>query len=80
MTTRLHTPAELREEIVDAGLVCEKVLGVEGPWGILPGMNEWMDEEGRYYDLARKYARAVEEEESLLGASCHLLAVARKHT
>ena len=73
----LHTPAELREEVTDAGLVCEKVLGVEGPWGILHGMNEWMDEEGRYYELALKYARAIEEEESLLGASCHLLAVAR---
>jgi hypothetical protein len=41
-------------------------------------MQSWLDQRGRYYELILKYARAVEEEESLLGASFHLLAVATK--
>ncbi len=77
-TAYFHQPAGLRAEIAGAGLACEKVVGVEGPWCVMSELNGWLDEQGRYYDLALKYARAIEEEESLLGASFHLLGVARK--
>ena len=77
-TAYFHHPRELREEVAAAGLVCEKVIGVEGPWCAMNEMQAWLDQCGRYYELTLKYARAVEEEESLLGASFHLLAVATK--
>jgi mycothiol synthase len=77
-TAYFHKPRELREEIAEAGLVCDRLVGVEGPLCAMNEMREWLDGRGRYYELALKYTRAVEEEESLLGASFHLLAVARK--
>ncbi len=77
-TAYFHHPQELREEVVAAGLVCDHVIGVEGPWCAMNEMQAWLDLRGRYYELTLKYARAVEEEESLLGANFHLLAVATK--
>ena len=77
-TAYLYRPTDLREEITGAGLVCEKVVGVEGPVCILNELNEWLDRRDRYYELTLKYAQAVEEEPSLLGASFHLLAIVRK--
>jgi ubiquinone/menaquinone biosynthesis C-methylase UbiE len=41
-----HLPDELREEITEAGLVCEGVLGIEGP-GWLMGEEAWDDESAR---------------------------------
>ncbi len=77
-TAYFHPPAELREEIVDAGLACEKLIGVEGPVGLMSELDGWIDRNDAYYERALRYMKRVEEEESLLGASYHLLAVARK--
>jgi hypothetical protein len=41
-------------------------------------LNEWLDRNDRFYGLALKYMKLVEEEESLLAASFHLLAIGRK--
>lgn len=77
-TAFLHKPEELREEIAAAALTCEKLLGVEGPLGWMNPLNTWLDERSRYHALALKYTKAIEEEGSLLGASAHLLGIARK--
>ena len=77
-TAYFHKPEELKEEIAAAGLKCEKLIGVEGPIGILNELNEWLDSNDRFYELALKYMKLVEEEESLLGVSFHLLAIGRK--
>jgi ubiquinone/menaquinone biosynthesis C-methylase UbiE len=77
-TAFFHKPIELREEVEEAGLICEKVLAVEGPLVLIPALNEWIDTREAYFDLALKYTQRLEEEESLLGASSHLLAIGRK--
>jgi ubiquinone/menaquinone biosynthesis C-methylase UbiE len=77
-TAYFHQPAELREEIVGAGLACEKLIGVEGPVGLMSELNGWLDRKDACYEFALKYMKRVEEEESLLGASYHLLAIAKK--
>jgi ubiquinone/menaquinone biosynthesis C-methylase UbiE len=77
-TAYFHDPAELSGELVDAGLECEKVIGVEGPVGLLNELNDWIDRKDRFFELALKYMKQVEEEESLLGASYHLLAIGEK--
>ena len=71
----LHTPTGLRQEIESAGLRCEKILGIESPIALLKPLEDWVQEKGRMYELAVKYARLVEEEENLLGASFHLLGI-----
>jgi ubiquinone/menaquinone biosynthesis C-methylase UbiE len=73
-----HHPVELRRELEEGGLLCESLIGVEGPMAVLKQFNDWCDGRGRYHSLALKYARIVEEEETLLGASLHLLAVGLK--
>jgi SAM-dependent methyltransferase len=72
-TAYFHRPEELAEEARDAGLVVDRVLGVEGPGWLLP--DAW-DDPGRREQIMRA-ARAVEREPSLLGLSAHLLLVAR---
>ena len=76
-TSYFHRPEELQAEVVDAGFALTGCYGIEGPCGLLG------DFEARWNDLARRsimirVAELVESEPSLLGASPHLLAVARK--
>jgi len=77
-TAFLHRPNELRQEIERSGLVSERILGIEGPIGLLKELEDWVHEKGRMYELALKYVRLVEEEEDLLGASFHLLGVGKR--
>ena len=77
-TAYFHRPSDLRQEIERAGLQCEKIAGIESPLAWLPQMENWIAEKDRMYDLARKYAREVENEEPLLGASAHLFGVGRR--
>jgi ubiquinone/menaquinone biosynthesis C-methylase UbiE/ribosomal protein S18 acetylase RimI-like enzyme len=76
-TAYFHEPSELKEEIEAAGLQPVATLGVEGPACWL------LDIEARWAHPARREqmltaARWLEAEPSLLGASAHLLAVARR--
>jgi SAM-dependent methyltransferase len=77
-TAFLHEPNELRQEIERSGLACEKVLGIESPIALLRQLEDWIQEKGRMHELALKYARLIEEEESLLGASFHLLGIGKR--
>ena len=72
-----HRPAELIEEIADAGLVLEHLVGVEG----MPLAAS--DMQARLYDPAAwqvvlDTARAIERVPELLGLSPHLIATARR--
>jgi ubiquinone/menaquinone biosynthesis C-methylase UbiE len=73
-----HTPGEVRQEIEQAGLVCERIVGIESAIAIIKQLDDWVDKKERTYELAVKYARLVEDEEELLGASFHLLGVGRR--
>jgi SAM-dependent methyltransferase len=76
-TAFLHRPRDVRAEIEQAGLLCEGVLAVETAAALVGQLEAWRSQEPRFYELTHKYARAIEGEESLLGASLHLLGVAR---
>jgi ubiquinone/menaquinone biosynthesis C-methylase UbiE len=77
-TSYFHHPEELRSEIEEAGLLCEKVLPVESLGGLLQDFEErWEDPEQRTQLL--EALRWVEDEPSLLGATYHLLSIARKN-
>jgi ubiquinone/menaquinone biosynthesis C-methylase UbiE len=72
-TAFFHHPDELRAEVEDAGLQFEGLFGIEGPGWLL--WQRW--DESRGLEDILYAARAVEQEESLIGASAHLLVVAR---
>lgn len=76
-TAYFHRPDELRAEIVEAGLEPAHVLAVEGPAWLLSHLDEDLcnvERRGRLLDALRR----IEAEPSMLGASAHLLAIARK--
>jgi SAM-dependent methyltransferase len=76
-TAYFHHPDDLAREAADAGLSDPKVIGVEGPAGLFAELaSRWDDPADRAIILGA--AEAVETEPSLLGASPHLLLVARR--
>ncbi|GAC1349361.1 MAG: hypothetical protein NVSMB27_21770 [Ktedonobacteraceae bacterium] len=76
-TAFFHHPAELEAEVKESGFLYERTLPVEGPlWLSHYVMANFQDRRQREQFLA--LVRRLEQEPSLLGASAHLLAVARK--
>jgi ubiquinone/menaquinone biosynthesis C-methylase UbiE len=76
-TAYFHRPDELADEVRAAGLLLEGVYGIEGPGWILPDVTNRMGDDGRRATLMR-VAQLLETEPAILGASAHLLAVARR--
>jgi hypothetical protein len=77
-TSYFHKPKELHQEIEDSGLACERIVGIESPIALITQLEDWVQAKGRMYELAMKYARLVEDEEDLAGASFHLLGIAKR--
>lgn len=75
-TAYFHRPEELTDEVVASGLELQGVLGVEGPGWLMGAATE-----GEQVDeQVLRVARDLEAEPSVVGASMHLLAVARRPT
>jgi len=76
-TSRFHRPDELAGEIAHAGFVSTEVFAVEGPVWASPNLNErWADLKQR--EFLMETLRRIEREPSIVGASAHLLAFARR--
>ena len=76
-TAYFHHPRDLANELEEAGFAGVEVLAVEGPFWCLQNFDEiWSKEELRQRMLI--FLRQVERDQSLIGASAHLLALARK--
>jgi ubiquinone/menaquinone biosynthesis C-methylase UbiE len=76
-TAYFHRPEELAVECEAAGLRHEATLAVEGPGWLLPDLDTRLADERRRVLLLAALA-VMEAEPTLLGASAHLLAVARR--
>jgi ubiquinone/menaquinone biosynthesis C-methylase UbiE len=75
-TAYFHHPIELKSEVEAAGLVHERTISIEGPAWLADRVGErWDDPEWRRQILDA--LSSIEEEPSLLGASQHLMVVAR---
>jgi ubiquinone/menaquinone biosynthesis C-methylase UbiE len=76
-TAFFHLLQELENEVQESGFLYERTLPIEGPlWLSLHAAAYFDDQERREQLLS--LIRRVEHEPALLGASAHLLAVARK--
>lgn len=75
-TAFFHAPLELEAEVVEVGFSDCQILGVEGPGGLMQDLDaRWLDPQRR--ELLLRVARYLETVPSLVGASSHLIAVAR---
>ncbi|MBT3342677.1 MAG: class I SAM-dependent methyltransferase [Gemmatimonadetes bacterium] len=76
-TAFFHHPDELASEATDAGLEALTTLAIQGPAWLLGDFDErWADEAHRERIL--DVLRRIEAETSMLGASGHLMLVARR--
>lgn len=76
-TAYLQRPDELRAEVLDAGFAVDALVGVEGPFWSMPAFDSlWARPATRALMLG--YLDRIESEDSLLGASAHVLALARR--
>ena len=75
-TAYFHRPDELRAEVLGAGLILDGLYGVEGPGWLLSDVTARLADPRCRGDLLQ-VARLLESEPSVLGASAHLLVVAR---
>ncbi|MGF1935513.1 MAG: class I SAM-dependent methyltransferase [Nostoc sp. ChiQUE02] len=76
-TAFFHHPDELKAEVEEAGLSCEKLLAIEGPGKLLQNFEEHWSEQSRRQRLLQAI-RWLETEPSTLGVSAHIMAIAKK--
>jgi len=76
-TAYFHRVEELESEVRDAGFEYEATLSVEGPAWMLQDFKAQWEDVGRRERLLWA-ARMLEDEPSVVGASAHFLALARK--
>jgi len=76
-TAYFHHPDELAVEVNTAGLELAGVFGIEGPGWILSDIVDRLADSVRR-EMLLQVARMVETEAPIIGASAHLLAVARR--
>ncbi len=74
-TAYFHHPSELAEEMADAGLRRVATLAIEGLGWLATQREDWNDPKQRERILTA--VRLTEQEPSVLGATSHLLAIAR---
>jgi SAM-dependent methyltransferase len=78
-TAYFHYPTELQAEVEAAGLRHEATLAIEGPaWAAEQVAERW--DNAAYRERVLEVVRRIEAEPVLLGASAHLMAVARTPT
>jgi hypothetical protein len=75
-TAYFHRPDEIADECGAAGLVHEATQAIEGPAWLLPDLDARLADPTRRRVLLDALG-AIESEPTLLGASAHLLALAR---
>jgi ubiquinone/menaquinone biosynthesis C-methylase UbiE len=72
-----HLPGELETEVVETGFECVSMVAVDGLAGMLQNFDyHWEDEVHR--EALLHLLRSIEGEPSILGASPHIMCVARK--
>jgi hypothetical protein len=76
-TAYFHRPEELGEQVASVGFASVQVFRVEGPAWLVPDFEErWRNPTSREHML--QVARLLEREDSIVGASAHLLATGVK--
>ena len=76
-TAYLHHPREVSEEIEASGLTPVALLAIEGPvWH--DASVEDLKKDPEAWEAMLRFVDMIESDESIIGASCHIMSVSRK--
>lgn len=75
-TAYFHHPAEIAGEALSAGLEVDHVIGVEGMAGFVHDIHERLADDAKR-EVVLNMLRRIEEDDSIIGVSNHILAIAR---
>ena len=76
-TAFFHHPQQLKSEVIESGFCSVTLLGIEGPMLNIPEHRKiWHNPAVRKRILS--FLRTIETDESIIGASCHILAIGQK--
>jgi ubiquinone/menaquinone biosynthesis C-methylase UbiE len=76
-TAFFHHPEDLKKEMADSGVQLEKIIGIEGPAWLMQSLPVHWNHPARR-QLLLELLRTIEEDPCILGASAHLIGVARQ--
>lgn len=74
-TAYFHTPAELAQELIEAGFGNLKMRAIEGPWSCIPEFNRKWEHEA-FRNLLLEAIEEMEADPSVVGFGGHIMAVA----
>jgi ubiquinone/menaquinone biosynthesis C-methylase UbiE len=77
-TSYFHHPNELYQEHVDAGFQSVELLSIESPLDLLGNIEEYLNNSEKI-KLLLSFIREIESDFSLVGASPHIMVIARKN-
>jgi len=76
-TAYAHQIGELKEEIIESGLNLDQLISIDGFGWLIPDFEQkWQQTE--YQESLLKVSQILESNESILGQSAHLMAIASK--
>ncbi|MFX1479342.1 MAG: class I SAM-dependent methyltransferase [Promethearchaeota archaeon] len=76
-TSYFHHPNELYQEHVDTGFQSVEILSIESPLELLGNIGEYLNDSEKL-KLLLTFLRDIEKETSLVGASPHIMVIARR--
>lgn len=76
-TAYFHDPNELLIEHVDTGFNELKLIAIEGPFGHINSINEFLKQSDQL-KLFLEFSRKIEKEMTLMGSSSHIMVIAEK--
>ena len=77
-TSYFHHPDELYQEHIDAGFQSVELLSIESLLDLLGNIGEYLNDSEKL-KLLLTFTREIEKETSLIGASPHIMVIARKN-
>ena len=77
-TSFFHHPNELAQEHIDTGFKSVEIFSIEGPLYLLGNIEEYINDSEKS-KLLLSFTREIEKESSLIGASPHIMVIARKN-
>lgn len=76
-TAFFHTPAQIRAEVVESGLLLQKLVAIEGAGWLIDNVSVKMTDQ-RYWNKVQTILQMTEDNDDLVALSPHIMVIASK--